>query len=145
MCRYFTFLAGNRWISSYSRRFLYVVDRQIVPDTNSRGNVRILDVRCNGDHCKGLHQQDLLLHVKMLRIRQDFRAHEQGHHDERDGISHHRPGRYHVEFGGHLRGDRQGGQPRSAAIVILFNGKNTNTIQEYTLTLPHVRDSHPPS
>ena len=38
-----------------------------------------------------------------------------------DGQNDHRPGRYHVEFGGHLRGDRQGGQPRSAAIVILFN------------------------
>ena len=98
ICRYSTFLGGNRCICSCSCRFLYSVDRLIVPDTNSQGNVRILDVRCNGDHCKGLHQQDLLLLVEMLEIRQDFQAREQGHDDERDGISHHRPGRYHVIF-----------------------------------------------
>ena len=55
-------------------------------------------VRCDDHHHKGLHQQDLLLHVELLEIRQDFQAREQGHDDEHDGISHHRPGRYHIVF-----------------------------------------------
>ena len=60
-----------------------------------------------------------------------------------DGQIDHRPGRYHVIFLRHLRGNRQGKQPRRVSESILFSSKSTNTIQEYTLTLPHVRNSDP--